>query len=215
MQENNTFINPKNNDIAITPINWWGPYILYSKINKKITKKLLEEGNKLKPENDAKRSLASNIDRVRKYQEKEWIAEALLPYTNRWVDGWNKFSGRNFNPNNAHLSSVWINFQEAGESNPEHIHGDTDLSFVIYLKVPQVIREEYETFLRDKKHSGTPPGSIGFSYGEYQPFAVGGRNICPKEDSILMFPSKLRHGVPAFNSNAIRISVAGNILFLD
>ena len=112
----------QDNSIEILPINWWGPYILYSEINKNITKRLYEEGKKLTPKNDAKRNLASRIDRVRYYSDTQWIAEALLPYTNKWVDGWNKFSSENFRPNNASLASVWINFQKAGETNPEHTH---------------------------------------------------------------------------------------------
>lgn len=205
----------QDNSIEILPINWWGPYILYSEINKNITKRLYEEGKKLTPKNDAKRNLASRIDRVRYYSDTQWIAEALLPYTNKWVDGWNKFSSENFRPNNASLASVWINFQKAGETNPEHTHGGADLSFVIYLKVPEAIKLEYESFNKNKTHTGTPPGSIGFKYGEYQPYTVGGRNICPREDSIIIFPSRLRHYVTAHECSETRVSVAGNIVFLD
>ena len=68
-----------------------GQYILYSPINKNITKRLYEEGKKIKVSNDAKKNLASKIDRVRYCSDNQWIAEALLPYTNRWMDGWNKF----------------------------------------------------------------------------------------------------------------------------
>ena len=71
----------QNNDIQILPINWWGPYILYSEINKNITKRLFEEGKNLPKENDAKRKLASRIDRVRYYKDTGWTAQALLPYT--------------------------------------------------------------------------------------------------------------------------------------
>ena len=205
----------QDNSIEILPINWWGPYILYSEINKNITKRLYEEGKKLTPRNDAKRNLASRIDRVRYYSDTQWIAEALLPYTNKWVDGWNKFSSENFRPNNASLASIWINFQKAGETNPEHTHGGADLSFVIYLKVPEAIKLEYENFNKNKTHTGNPPGSLSFKYGEYQPYTVGGRNICPREDSIIIFPSRLRHYVSAHECSETRVSVAGNIVFLD
>ena len=74
------------------------------------------------------------------------------------------------------------------------MHGDADLSFVIYLKVPQHI-EDYYSFLLDKTHTGSPPGSITFKYGEYHDFAVAGKYICPRENTILMWPSYLRHAV--------------------
>ena len=192
-----------------------GQYILYSPINKNITKRLYEEGKKIKVSNDAKKNLASKIDRVRYCSDNQWIAEALLPYTNRWMDGWNKFWSENFRPNNAHLAFVWINFQKAGETNSEHTRGGADLSFVFYLKVPEAIKIEYEKFNKNKTLTGTPPGSIGFKYGEYQSFTVGGRNICPREDSIIIFPSRLRHYVTAHECAETRVSVSGNIVFLD
>lgn len=215
MQQNNHIIKPKNNDIPITHINYWGPYILMSEINKIFANKLLTEGKKLTIETDNKRRLASRIDKVRSYKEETWISEGLIPYVNGWLKGWNKFSNQNYEPQSAKLSAIWINFQEAGEPNPEHIHGDADLSFVIYLDIPDEIIYEYENFLYNRKNRSCPPGSIFFNYGEYNRFAVGGRNICPKENTILIWPSYLRHGVAPFEFKGTRISVAGNILFLD
>ena len=116
---------------------------------------------------------------------------------------------------NLVLEEIWINFQKAGESNPEHVHEGSDLSFVIYLKVPQQIRADADRFLSNRLHKGAPPGSILFKYGEYRDFAVDGRVLCPQENTILMWPSYLRHGVTPFDCDEIRISVAGNIKFLD
>ena len=37
----------------------------------------------------------------------------------------------------------------------------------------------------------------------------------PREDSIIIFPSRLRHYVSAHECSETRVSVAGNIVFLD
>ena len=195
--------------------NSMGPYILHSHIEDSFAKKLYEEGKKIPKKNDASKFLASRIKKVRNYNIEEWLTQGLLPYINKWIDGWNKFSKSNYYPPNAVLKSIWINFQNAGETNAEHSHPNADLSFVIYLKIPETISNNYKNFLSNPSHTGAPPGSIFFKYGEYQRLAVDGRVICPTEKSILMWPGYLRHGVQPFTCEGIRISVAGNISFLD
>ena len=204
---NNKFGRPVNF------INRWGPYVLQANLDEDFAKKLLEVGKKIPVEEDASKGLASRIKRVRYYKKESWITQGLIKYTNKWIDEWNEFSGNNFAPENASLQSIWINFQKSKEFNPEHVHGDADLSFVIYLKVPQQIIEDYYSFLLDKTHTGSPPGSITFKYGEHHDFAVAGKYICPRENTILMWPSYLRHAVPPFDCKGTRISVAGNLKF--
>ena len=99
----------------------------------------------------------------------KWIARRL----------WNNFSRKSFYPKDANLSSVWINYQEVGEHNPEHIHSSADLSFVIYLKVPKEI--EFNNFHVIKDHAFYPPGIISFNYCEYHHLAVSGRYLSAKE----------------------------------
>ena len=56
------------------------------------------------------------------------------------------FSNLGFSAKSASLESIWINFQNSGDFNPEHTHGGADLSFVIYLKVPDIIKKSYDNF---------------------------------------------------------------------
>ena len=212
---NNLNIASTIDTVTNTTLNNWGPYILNSSVDKKFSKKLLEEGNKISEQYGVKKNLASRISRVRKFNDELWISEGLIPYVNEWLEGWNNFSRKSFYPKDANLSSVWINYQEAGEHNPEHIHSSADLSFVIFLKIPKEIEIEFNNFHVIKDHAFYPPGSIFFNYGEYHRLAVGGRYLCPKENSILMWPGYLRHGVTPFDFMGTRISVAGNISFLD
>ena len=84
----------KHNQMVQEPLafqNCWGPYVLHSYIEKSFAKKLLKAGEKIPVENDASKILASRIKKVRKYNIEKWIIEGLIPYTNKWINGWNKF----------------------------------------------------------------------------------------------------------------------------
>ena len=212
---NNLNIDSTIEKVTNATLNNWGPYILNASVDKKFTKKLLEEGSKIPEQYGVKKNLAGRISAVRKFNDELWISESLIPYVNQWLEGWNNFSRKSFYPKDANLSSVCINYQEAGEHKPEHIHSSNDLSFVIYLKVPKEIEIEFNNFHANKDLVFYPPGSIFFNHGEYHRFAVCGRYLCPKENSILMWPGYLRHGITPFEFMGTRISVTGNINFLD
>ena len=105
------------------------------------------------------------------------------------------------------ISNMWINFQNSNEYNPCHYHPNSDISFIIYIKIPNEI---YEEQIFDSSRS-SPPGSINFFYGEPKINYITHINIIPKECEIMFFPSDLRHEVLAFKSKFQRISVAGNL----
>ena len=206
--------NKRSNDFQVHPINYWGPYILYQNLDKSFSNKLLNEGKKLTQKNDWSKNLVGQLNKQLAYKIQPWITNGVVPYVNMWVDGWNHFSGMQFQANSASLEGVWINFQKPGDYNPEHTHGGADLSFVMYLRVPKSIREDYYKHTSSPKNRDSPPGAINFKYVEYNKFAVSGRHICPRENTIYMFPSYVRHQVAAFSGEGERISVAGNIIFL-
>lgn len=101
----------------------------------------------------------------------------------------------------------WINFQEAGEFNPAHGHTG-EVSSVIYIDVPDVIREEKIT-----EHSGfsDAPGQIDFIHGADSLGSSGSKTIDVKTGDILLFHAKLRHTVYPFQSPVTRISMSFNI----
>ena len=101
----------------------------------------------------------------------------------------------------------WINFQEAGEFNPTHSHTGI-VSSVVYIDVPDVIREEKIT-----EHSGFPdaPGQIDFIYGSDDSGSYGNKTMDVKTGDILLFHSKLKHTVYPFKSPVTRISMSFNI----
>ena len=57
---------------------------------------------------------------------------------------------------------LWINYQQMNEYNPPHNHRG-DLSFVIYLQVPEEIANEYRETKHE--HNNPGPGMICFDLG--------------------------------------------------
>ena len=106
------------------------------------------------------------------------------------------------------IESSWINFMKKGEFNPPHIHVGGQFSCVLYLYVPNELKEE------NKKYKGTDqsgPGGIQFMYGEDRDHNISAINIFPNTGDLLIFPANLRHVVYPFKSNCTRISMSANI----
>ena len=104
------------------------------------------------------------------------------------------------------VTMAWVNFMVAGEFNPPHIHKDCDFSSVLFVKVPEKLKEEHKNFV------GTAggPGSISFSYGESQPHSTSHRYFIPEEGDLFIFPATLTHFVCPFMSKGERISISAN-----
>ena len=102
------------------------------------------------------------------------------------------------------------NYQKALEYNPPHNH-KADLSFIIYLQVPDEIKKENEKM--QGVHNNEGPGMIVFDYGIDMPLSIGSYSTLPRVGDILIFPAWLPHYVHAFKSDVERISVSGNIIF--
>lgn len=125
-----------------------------------------------------------------------------------------------------HLEDLWINFQKTKDFNAPHYHS-SDISFVIYIDIPEKIK------LEDSVERGFKNGSISFMYGQnlrkndpnnftftnaVNSFISPITQIShlPSNGEMFIFPSYLSHYVsPFFTKNVERISVAGNINLID
>lgn len=93
------------------------------------------------------------------------------------------------------FKTPWVNFQKKNEYLPLHEHGGV-LSYNIWMKIP--IKSIFE-----------------YNYN-----SIIGKNLIHRinltekdEGRIVLFPAQLQHVVyPFYNSNKIRMSIAGNIL---
>ena len=107
------------------------------------------------------------------------------------------------------ISSAWVNFMKAGEFNPPHIHDDCDFSSVLFVKVPEKLKEENKKF----PGAGKGPGSISFMYGEERPHSMTYKGFFPEEGDLYIFPADLEHWVYPFISKGERISISANLKF--
>ena len=104
------------------------------------------------------------------------------------------------------MSALWVNFQKKHEFNPPHDHSD-QLSFVIYLSIPESLKTEHKEF----KGKSSGPGGISFLYGEGDRQAITYQAAFPEERDMFIFPAWCKHYVAPFTSNGTRISVSGNV----
>ena len=174
---------------------------------------LLKKGKESqKKSNDTRKNLAAVINKAYYYDTVDWFYPLFSPYVNTYADGVSSYMPGAFKklPTGWELHGLWINYQKANEYNPPH-HHDGDLSFVIYLQVPEEIVKENEKM--QGVHNNPGPGMICFDMGPTMPFYIGGNNMMPKVGQVFIFPAWLSHHVLAFKSDVERISVSGNIKF--
>lgn len=197
---------------------YWGPLLWWSKITDDFRDQLLERGYQTTIDNRS--NLAGHLEKENAYSraDQEWFAKNFYPYLNAYAQCFDEHwkNNANIDRNNAvdivnakkkyfNLKGLWINFMRAGDFNPPHYHSG-DLSFVIYLKVPEEIKKENDNFIG--KSSG--PGSIYFQWGEHQEHMITNRKFFPEEGQVIIFPATLNHMVFPFKSDGERISVSGN-----
>jgi ribosomal protein S8 len=104
---------------------------------------------------------------------------------------------------------TWVNFMKPGEFNPPHIHSNCDFSSVLFVQIPEKLREENKKFTG----TGAGPGSISFTYGESQKHSISHMGILPEEGDLFIFPGTLTHFVSPFMCNEERISISSNFRF--
>ena len=202
----------------------WGPYVLEFNVEADLIKTLLEEGNKSRKDNlDYRNELAGQIEkgvfiRARKkygkvliekfyYKDYGWFVSAFSSYVATYLDGLDEYTRAN-NNGSWTLENLWINYQKANECTPPHKHTG-DLSFVIYLQIPDEIEREND--LRTHEHKNEGPGMILVDYGMEMPLSINRIAHMPRAGDAFIFPAWLIHSVYAFKSDAERISVSGNI----
>ena len=189
--------------ISVNTLNW-GPCVIKLKILDDFKKVLLDEAKK--SEEDFRHRLAGQIAKERGYNEKQ--RDIIIPYLSPYLGVYDQCFQRYQNKEYEHkpeyaLSALWCNFQRQYEFNPPHDH-DGKLSFVIYLSIPDKLKEE-------NKGKSCGPGGIQFIYGEGPRDAVTYASFFPEEGDMFIFPAWLKHWVSPYQSDCVRVSVSGNV----
>ena len=191
--------------IPISIFNW-GPCVVKLKIEPEFKKLLLDEA-KLNTE-DYRKNLAGILDHETGYgpESKNRILPMLSQYIGVYDQAFQKFTMKTYEkPPEYVLSALWINYQKPNDFNPPHDH-DGKLSFVIYLSIPDKLKEENKNYIG--KSCG--PGGIQFVYGNGPRDAITYMSFMPEEGDMFIFPAWLKHWVAPYKSDCTRISVSGN-----
>ena len=184
----------------------WGPCVVQFKVSDDVKSQLLAEAEKSTTSYGNR--LAGHLSKEVKLNSdnyKNFFNEIFTIY-NHALGQW---LGKTDNLRYI-VSDLWCNFQRANEFNPPHNHGGL-LSFVIYLKVPKDIKEECLKHQATKSSAG--PGSIAFFMGDSdKKNSLTNNSFFPEEGDMFIFPAWLKHWVYPYKSDAIRVSVSGNIV---
>ena len=186
----------------------WGPCCVHIRISEEFHKKLLDEAFKSRvKEQDYRNRLAGILKEEYEYKDKGMFVQEIAQILGVYDEAFQKWKSERYK-NKPHyvLTSLWVNFMKKHEYNPPHDHAD-QLSFVIFLDVPNEIKEEAKAF---KGQSGGP-GSLSFVYGEGNRQAITYQSIIPQNRDMFIFPSWLKHYVAPFYSDVTRISESGNV----
>ena len=197
-----------NDDKVTYNVLNWGPCVVQVKVSDDFKNKLLLGAEFARAKKlDYTDKLAGIIKEEYAYEKKEdylpEVAQCLGIYDvafQRWKsDPYEK------KPEYM-LTALWVNYMKQHEYNPPHDHSD-QLSFVIFLKVPEEIKKEQKEY---KGKSGGP-GSLSFLYGEGNRQAITYQSVHPNEGDMFIFPAWMKHYVAPFYSDVTRISVSGNV----
>lgn len=189
-------------------IFYWGPLLMKSSIDPEICDQILDRFSRSNI--DHRDMVASQIDKVLRIEDFEtrvWFSKTIEKHLECYLQLREEWFGDKKNYRFL-LDKLWINYQEKGESNTEHTHCG-DVSFVLYLDIPESIYKENMNFTG----RSPGPGSIVFRYGEYSEWAVHLKGFLPKKGELFIFPANLAHAVPPFTSDGTRISVSGNFFY--
>ena len=120
----------------------FGPYLAEMPVDPIYCAKLLKLGKKLKKSHRSNLAGQIHHEYIYDLEKDPWIFQEFQIYVNTWIEGWRRFASKpKFNPKYK-LTQMWINRMRPKEYNPIHVHTFCDLSFVLWLEVPQRMLNE-------------------------------------------------------------------------
>ena len=180
----------------------FGPFVYCGKIDSKTIEAVLTLCKKDKKHN-ANHQLAGHLKNQFNIDSNKYI-NFITPWIKQYVLEAEQFYNSQI-ANNIKIKSAWVNFMKPGEFNPPHVHTECHLSSVLFLKVPDLVKEK-------EKYKGTHhgPGTLEFLYGEERFLNNAHYCFTPEKGDFYIFPANVRHFVSPFKTKEERISVAAN-----
>ena len=192
---------------------YWGPCLTRFILSDEIIDGLFQRGDKLKE--DARKGLAGHLNKELKYtqEDQNWFLSEFSPVISDHMKFLGEYHNKDFINNvNVDLIDLWINYMQKNEFQPHHVHNQ-QLSFVIYLQVPEKLKEEHKNYIGS---DSAGPGGIKFiNDWNADILNIAEVPIFPKKNECYIFPGSLVHTVYPFQSDCERVSVSGNFRFSD
>jgi len=180
----------------------WGPFLYKTSLEQEEIEKIKNLCSK--ESKDYRDNLAGLIKHEHVVDAKE-IFPIILPYINSYIEAYSHYGHKPMG-NKIELMASWVNYMTKFESNPLHTH-DEDLSFVIYITIPEELKQEVKDTI-----SNTKPGTINFMYTlETGKYHINQQTFMPEVGDFFIFPASLHHTVYHFESEGERVSVSGNL----
>ena len=191
--------------IPISIFNW-GPCVVKLKIKEEFRKLLLEEAKNNTEDYTTKLAGILNKETGYSVESKNKILPQLSQYIGVYDQAFQTYANKPYSKAPEYvLSALWINYQQPNDFNPPHDH-DGKLSFVIYLSIPDKLKEENKNY----KGKSCGPGGIQFIYGNGPRDCITYQSFVPEQGDMVIFPAWLKHWVAPYRSDCVRISVSGN-----
>ena len=180
---------------------YWGPLLFKIKMQQVDLKKCADLCSKKSSEVD---ETLAGVIKHQHYISSTHYGKIINPYLDPFHQAYRNWYGKIITQVN--IRSSWVNFMRAGEFNPPHTHLNCDLSSVLFIQIPEGLKEEHQKFTG----TGGGPGTLSFTYGEFQPHTISNRIFFPEEGDLFIFPATLTHFVAPFLSKGERISLSAN-----
>ena len=202
---------PQQDEQFITPFS---PVIGYKKLSPSFVEKLNNSMNdKLEDWSD---NLVGKVKQELKFDDDiiNFFVEEMKDFIMRYqlnTEVYTSMGRAGLDPNSNYgisTTSGWFIRQFEGEYNPVHVHPDSMVSCVGYLKLPEGIEEEWEEDYKDHHPSH---GHIQFFDGSSLPYSSTNFMFKPQVGDFIIFPAHMFHTVYPFKTKGERRSFSVNL----
>ena len=197
--------NTKHLESLAYEFSYWGPLLFKIKLSSQDLKKCAQLCSK---KSSCVNDSLAGVIKHQHYISSLKFYKIIDPYLTSFRDCFQQWYAKPLT-HKILITSSWVNFMRAGEFNPPHIHDNCEFSSVLFVKIPEKLKQENKKF----QGSGGGPGSIAFTYGEFQPYSIFSRFFFPQEGDFFIFPATLTHFVATFMCKDERISISANLNF--
>ena len=202
---------PQQDEQFITPFS---PVIGYKKLSPSFVEKLNNSMNdKLEDWSD---NLVGKVKQELKFDDDiiNFFIEEMKDFIMRYqlnTEVYTSMGRAGLDPNSNYgisTTSGWFIRQFEGEYNPVHVHPDSMVSCVGYLKLPKGIEDEWE---EDYKDNHPSHGHIQFFHGSSLPYSSTNFLFKPQVGDFIIFPAHMFHTVYPFKTKGERRSFSVNL----